>query len=199
MSALRQASPQALRKAFCCHASPRLLVSICGRGSLGVVEHGSQPAGHRDIDATAGLALPQPYPSAVIGGPRKYQQVALPLSGFQREHQRTLQWLGRDRHERSDVLLLPYLLRAVGVIQTLDALGRSVQREPARSRPRQQPHQDRPRIVRLSRTARHAVAPFEKVARHSRIVECRERQIAERSFDAGELLQIVGLRAWPQP
>jgi len=56
----------------------------------------------------------------LIGRPGQRQQIVLALSGLEREHEREhereLHRLGSDRHERGDLLLLPDLLRAIGVI-----------------------------------------------------------------------------------
>ena len=136
MPALRVASPQALRNAFGAQAMPRLLVrTTVAVRALAVVEHGPQPARYRDIHAAAGLGLPQSYPLPVIGGPGQREQIALPLAGFERQHQRPLQGSGRHREERRKMGFLPNLFGAVGMVEALDALGRAIQCQSPRPRP----------------------------------------------------------------
>ena len=81
---------------------------------------------------------------------------------------------------------------AVDLIEPVNALWRSIGRQPAATCPRHQPHQHSPAVVGLARAGGHGITPFKKVTRNTWIIDGISREVAEGDLDLGDLLQVVG-------
>jgi hypothetical protein len=81
------------------------------------------------------------------------------------------------------------------VVKALDALWRAIGSESAAARPRNKTHQNFPRVVSVTWAPRpYAVAPVEKFASYTRVIECREREVGEGKLDFGQISRVVGSR-----
>src|SRR5262249_26450104 len=108
---------------------------------------------------------------AIIGTPRQAQQVALPLSGVDREQHRQPQIGWGGSQEPRDLFVIPNLVNASPVVK-LAALGAWVGLDQAAlDRPRENACQGAISIVGLpQRRLRQLIAPFEKDVYCTRIV-----------------------------
>src|SRR5262249_24455880 len=104
----------------------------------------------RDLDAGAGLRLPQPDGQAVIGRPGQAQEIALPLAGPQGEQQRQMQVSRSVFEERRLVLDAPHKINARPMINSSTSLAGVDCDLAAILRPREYPRQNSPRIIGLS-------------------------------------------------
>src|SRR5262245_65713126 len=82
------ALPHALWNPLSLHGLRSLLVSMIGALPWRSIEHGLERLGHRDRHVLSGLTLAHFDAVAVIGGPRKAQEIALALSSIDREQHR---------------------------------------------------------------------------------------------------------------
>ena len=168
---------------------PRLPHVVCQdqrRALRGGVERGLQRRAHRNDDASAGFALPQPDVLAVVSRPGQAQEIALPLSGSQRQQQRQVQMRCGVLEQGGLVVGGPDIVAAGGAVQPTTTGAGIGQHQPTVEAPRQDAGEYHPRIVSQPRSAAggHAVAPRHEDAARAPVGQRGEREVAELLLDA---------------